>query len=230
MRYYDIFLDVLKNFMRKLNSVARPLEQQEVLTNRLTVWSWALLEISPVMQPLVNFLAFYGMRRFITAITKALHFSLSWTRPIHSISPSYLSKIHLNIIHIPTSLLRKFWKNRKCFQTLFLAFSNLSLTWCYKLAPGLPCLSQEILRTESRWNWFTVVLFGGLQYQRCRTLGLRHRGISCPVWANSHSTEVCLIYKIWFRRLSIESKGVRQCRIAATIFVLKSKCYLLSTG
>lgn len=39
MRYYDIFLDVLKNFMRKLNSVARPLEQQEVLTNRLTVWS-----------------------------------------------------------------------------------------------------------------------------------------------------------------------------------------------
>jgi hypothetical protein len=40
---------------------------------------------------------------FITAFTRALHLSLSWARPIQSISPFHLTKIHLNIIHPPSS-------------------------------------------------------------------------------------------------------------------------------
>jgi hypothetical protein len=39
-------------------------------------WSWALLEKLPIVQPLKNFRAFYGTRRFITAFTRALHWSL----------------------------------------------------------------------------------------------------------------------------------------------------------
>jgi hypothetical protein len=48
-------------------------------------WSWALLEKLPIVQLLKNFPAFYGIRRFITAFTKVLHWSLSWARSIPSI-------------------------------------------------------------------------------------------------------------------------------------------------
>jgi hypothetical protein len=36
-----------------------------------------LLEKLPIVQPLKNFPAFYGTRRFITALKTALHWSLS---------------------------------------------------------------------------------------------------------------------------------------------------------
>jgi hypothetical protein len=39
---------------------------------------WALLEKPPIVQPLKNFPAFYGTRRFITVFTRALQWSLSW--------------------------------------------------------------------------------------------------------------------------------------------------------
>jgi predicted glycosyl hydrolase (DUF1957 family) len=48
---------------------------------------------------LLNFSAFYGTRWFINVFTRALQWSLSWTRSIQSI-PSYL---HFNIVHPPTS-------------------------------------------------------------------------------------------------------------------------------
>jgi hypothetical protein len=47
-------------------------------------WSWALLEKLPIVQPLIKFPAFYGTRRFITAFTRALHWSLACARSIHS--------------------------------------------------------------------------------------------------------------------------------------------------
>jgi hypothetical protein len=52
----------------------------------LTLWSWALLERSPVVRTLDSFPAFYGTRRFNTKFTRALHLSLSWARPIQSTS------------------------------------------------------------------------------------------------------------------------------------------------
>jgi hypothetical protein len=48
-------------------------------------WSWALLEKPPIVQPLKNFSAFHGTRKFITVFIRALHWSLSWTRSIQSI-------------------------------------------------------------------------------------------------------------------------------------------------
>jgi hypothetical protein len=49
--------------------------------------------------PLDSSPAFYGIRRFIIAITRAPHLSLSWARPIQS---KYHLMIHFNIIHAPT--------------------------------------------------------------------------------------------------------------------------------
>jgi hypothetical protein len=44
----------------------------------------------------------YGIRKFITVFTRALHWSLSWARPIQSIPlPSYTCKFHFNIILPP---------------------------------------------------------------------------------------------------------------------------------
>jgi hypothetical protein len=61
-----------------------------------------LLEEPPTVQPIKNFPAFYGTRRFNTVFTRALHWSLCLAISIHTIL-SYLSKIHFNIVHPPTS-------------------------------------------------------------------------------------------------------------------------------
>jgi hypothetical protein len=53
----------------------------------LTLWNWALVERPPVVYPFDSFPAFYGTRRFITALTRALHLSLSWARPAQSHHP-----------------------------------------------------------------------------------------------------------------------------------------------
>jgi hypothetical protein len=56
---------------------------------RTTLWcylrSWDLLEKLPVVQPLKNIPTFYGIRRFITVFTRALHWSVSWARAVQSI-------------------------------------------------------------------------------------------------------------------------------------------------
>jgi hypothetical protein len=57
-----------------------------LLTYLLTYW--ALLEEPPIVQPLKNFPAFYGTRRFNTEFTRALHCSLSWAISIQS-TPSH---------------------------------------------------------------------------------------------------------------------------------------------
>jgi hypothetical protein len=50
--------------------------------------TWNLFEKLPVVQPRKNVLVFYGTRRFIIVFTRALNWSLSWARSIHSI-PSH---------------------------------------------------------------------------------------------------------------------------------------------
>jgi hypothetical protein len=64
--------------------------------------SWAFLEEPPIVQPLKKFPVSHGTRRFNTMFIRGLHWSLSWAISIHSI-PSYLSKIHFNIVHPRTS-------------------------------------------------------------------------------------------------------------------------------
>jgi hypothetical protein len=59
--------------------------------------SWALLEEPLIGQPLKNFPAFHGTRKFNTLFTRALCWSLSWAISIQS-TPS-----HPNSVHPPTS-------------------------------------------------------------------------------------------------------------------------------
>ena len=55
-----------------------------IITYLLTPWSRVLLEKLASLQLVKNFPAFYGTRRFLTALTSARHLSLSWASPIQS--------------------------------------------------------------------------------------------------------------------------------------------------
>jgi len=57
------------------------------LTYLLTPWSRVLLEKLTGLQLVKKFPAFYGTRRFITALTSVRHRSLSWANPIQSTYP-----------------------------------------------------------------------------------------------------------------------------------------------
>jgi hypothetical protein len=71
-----ILREILDNINRDENSSSH---NNNVFTYLLTYsWSWAPLEKLPIVQLLKNFPTFYGTRRFITALTRALHWSLSW--------------------------------------------------------------------------------------------------------------------------------------------------------
>jgi hypothetical protein len=53
--------------------------------NFLTPWSWVLLEKPPMARQLKNFQTFYGSGMSIIVFTISRHWSLSWSRSIHSI-------------------------------------------------------------------------------------------------------------------------------------------------
>src|SRR5215510_1293529 len=53
----------------------------------LTPWCKVLLEKLTGLQLVKKFPAFYGTRKFITALTSVRHLSLSWTSPIQSTFP-----------------------------------------------------------------------------------------------------------------------------------------------
>jgi hypothetical protein len=109
-----------------------------LLTHSLThSWSWTLLEKLPILQQLKNFPAFYGTRRFITAFTRALHWSLSWARSIQSI-PSHPNS-HRSILILsnpPTS-----WSS----QWSFSFWISHQYHICFHLLPHscyMPCPSH----------------------------------------------------------------------------------------
>jgi hypothetical protein len=58
-----------------------------LLTYLLTPWCRVLLEKLTGLQLVKKFPAFYGIRRFITALTSVRHLSLSWASPIQSTYP-----------------------------------------------------------------------------------------------------------------------------------------------
>ena len=58
-----------------------------LLTYLLTPWCRVLLEKLTGLQLVKKFPAFHGTRRFITALTRVRHLSLSWASPTQSIYP-----------------------------------------------------------------------------------------------------------------------------------------------
>ena len=75
----------------------------------LTPWSRVFPQKLTGPQLVRKFSAFYGTRRSISAVTRARHLSLSWARSIQSMfPPSYVSKIHFNII-LPSTVGSSKW-------------------------------------------------------------------------------------------------------------------------
>ena len=70
----------------------------EILTYLLTPWSRVLLEKLTGLHLVKKFPAFYGTRRFITALTSARHLSLSWASSIQSTHPHPTSQRSILIL------------------------------------------------------------------------------------------------------------------------------------
>jgi len=70
-----------------------------LLTSLFTPWSRVLLEKLTGFQLAKKFPAFYGTRKFITAVTSARHVSLSWASSIQSIPPHPNSWKSILILH-----------------------------------------------------------------------------------------------------------------------------------
>ena len=64
----------------------------------LTPWSRVLLQKLTGLQLVKKFPAFYGIRRFITALTSSRHLSLSWASSIQSTHPHRTSRRSILIL------------------------------------------------------------------------------------------------------------------------------------
>ena len=74
----------LHPLIRNLYSILQYIPWSRLLHNKLTG-----------SELIKKFHAFYGIRRFLTAFTRARHLSLSWARSIQSKLPSHFLKIYL---------------------------------------------------------------------------------------------------------------------------------------
>ena len=82
-------------FLPKGSALCMATYRREVINNNifilhtylLTPWCRVLLEKLTGLQLVKKSLAFYGTRRFITALTSVCHLSLSWASPIQSTHP-----------------------------------------------------------------------------------------------------------------------------------------------
>jgi hypothetical protein len=81
-----------------------------LILNKLTPWNSVLLELPSVAQLLKNFPNFFGTRKFITLFTRALHWSLFWSRLIQSIPPHfpYLRSVTYGLVFLVVSSLPAF--------------------------------------------------------------------------------------------------------------------------
>ena len=73
--------------MERNTNIQRGVFITHLLTYLLTPWCRVFLEKLTGIQLVKKFPAFHGTRRFITALTRVRHLSLSWASPIQSISP-----------------------------------------------------------------------------------------------------------------------------------------------
>jgi hypothetical protein len=104
-------------YTRSSREMKEPDEMDVLVRRTVHVYdaSWALLEEPPIVQPLKNFPAFYGTRRFNTVFTRALHWFLFWAISIQS-TPSHpislrsilILSTHLRLGHLLKILTQKY--------------------------------------------------------------------------------------------------------------------------
>ena len=111
----------------------------------LTPWCRVLLEKLTGLQLVKKFPAFHGTRKFITALTRVRHLSLSWASPIQSIYPHPTSwrsilifSTHLRL-GLPSGLLPSGFPTKTLYTPLS---SNIRAT-----CPGRLILLDFITRT-----------------------------------------------------------------------------------
>ena len=103
-----------------------------ILTYWLTPWCRVLFEQLTGLQLVKKFPAFHGTRRFITALTRVRHLSLSWASPIQSICPhpiSWRSVLKLSThlcVGLPSGLLPSGFPTK----TLYTPLSSLIRATC----------------------------------------------------------------------------------------------------
>jgi hypothetical protein len=77
LRVYEDGVALSSETLVNISTRTLDIASQKTVASLTHSCSRALLEKLPILQPLKNFPAFYGTRRFITAFTRALHWSLS---------------------------------------------------------------------------------------------------------------------------------------------------------
>ena len=125
-----------------------------ILHYLLTPWCRVLLEKLTGLQLVKKFHAFYGIRRFITALTSVRHLSLSWANPIKSIYPHPTSWRSILILstHLRLGLPSGLFPSG--FPTKTLQYT------CTKHKPKIPLFSlvfiqrsPKTIKTESSYNF-----------------------------------------------------------------------------
>ena len=121
-----------------------------LLTYLLTPWCRVLLEKLTGLHLVKKFPAFYGTRRFITTLTSVRHLSLSWARPIQSISshPTSWRSILILSIHIRLGLPSGLFPSGIPTKTLYTPLSSPTRATCPAHIILLDFITRTILGAE----------------------------------------------------------------------------------
>src|SRR5215510_9655971 len=127
----------------------------------LTPWCRDLLEKLTGLQLVKKFPAFYGTRRFITALTSVRHLSLSWANPIQSTYPhptSWRSILILSThlcLGLPSGLFPSGFPTKTLYTPLF---SPIRAT-CLAHLILRDFIAQTILSEDHRSLSFSLCIF-----------------------------------------------------------------------
>jgi hypothetical protein len=152
---------------------------------KLTPWSWALLEKSPIVPLLKNFPAFYGNRRLTTVFTRAIHWSLSWARSPQSIPPHpiFLRSILILSTHLrlglPSGLFPSGFPTNILYAFLHTAYSQKPF---YSDSHGLKTRKSHISKSTFSQSHYLLIahenvrmwdlMFSGRRLQKVLYFGL----------------------------------------------------------
>ena len=132
-----------------------------ILTYLLTAWCRVFLEKLTGLQLVKKFPAFYGTRRFITAITSIRHLSLSWASPIQSTYPHPTSWRSILILstHLRLCLPSGLFPSSFPTKTLYAHLSSPIRATCPAHLILLDFITRAILGARlltSRWKHITT--------------------------------------------------------------------------
>ena len=118
----------------------------------ITPWCRVLLEKLTCLQLVKKFPAFYGTRRFITALTSVLHLSLSWASPIQSTYPHPTSWRSIPILsnHLRLGFPSGLFPSGFPTKTLYAPFSSPIRATCPTHLILLDFITRTILGEEYR--------------------------------------------------------------------------------